>query len=96
MEIRHRTVAIALLVIFGVPAPGKADKIDDYITAQMERLHIPGASLAIVRDTHRQSARVWIRESRAKSTGDERHSLRNRLDFKAVHRRRNNDIGRGR
>ena len=52
MEIRHRTVAIVLLVIFGAPVPGKADKIDDYITAQMERLHIPGASLAIVRDGH--------------------------------------------
>jgi CubicO group peptidase (beta-lactamase class C family) len=52
MEIRHRTVAIVLLAIFGVPVPGKADKIDDYITAQMERLHIPGASLAIVRDGH--------------------------------------------
>jgi len=52
MEIRHHTVAIVLLVIFGAPVPGKADKIDDYITAQMERLHIPGASLAIVRDGH--------------------------------------------
>jgi CubicO group peptidase (beta-lactamase class C family) len=50
MEIRHRAVAIALLVTFGAPAPGKADKIDDYITAQMERLHIPGVSLAIVRN----------------------------------------------
>ena len=44
MEIRHHTVAIVLLVIFGAPVPGKADKIDDYIPAQMERLHIPGAS----------------------------------------------------
>jgi len=50
MELRHRAVAIALLVTFGAPVSGKADKIDDYITAQMERLHIPGASLAIVRD----------------------------------------------
>jgi len=52
MEIRDHTVAIVLLVIFEAPVPGKADKIDDYITAQMERLHIPGASLAIVRDGH--------------------------------------------
>ena len=52
MEIRHRAVAIALLVTFGAPGPGKADKIDDYITAQIKRLHIPGASLAIVRDGH--------------------------------------------
>ena len=32
MEIRHRAVAIALLVTFGAPVPGKADKIDDYIS----------------------------------------------------------------
>ena len=50
MEIRHPAVAIALLVAFGAPVPGKADKIDDYITAQIKRLHVPGASLAIVRD----------------------------------------------
>src|SRR6266496_3694183 len=50
MEIRHPAVAIALLVTFGAPVPGKADKIDDYITAQIKRLHVPGASLAIVRD----------------------------------------------
>lgn len=29
MEIRHPAVAIALLVTFGAPVPGKADKIDD-------------------------------------------------------------------
>ena len=52
MEIRHRAVAIALLVTFGAPVPGKADKIDDYVTAKIKRLHVPGASLAIVRDGH--------------------------------------------
>ncbi len=52
MEIRHRAVAIALLVTFGAPVPGRADKIDDYITGQIKRLHVPGASLAIVRDGH--------------------------------------------
>ncbi len=52
MEIRHPAVAIALLVIFGAPVPGKADKIDDYIIAQIKRLHVPGASIAIVRDGH--------------------------------------------
>jgi len=41
MEIRHPAVAIALLVIFGAPVPGKADKIDDYIIAQIKRLHVP-------------------------------------------------------
>ncbi len=52
MEIRHPAVAIALLVTFGAPVPGKADKIDDYVTAKIKRLHVPGASLAIVRDGH--------------------------------------------
>jgi CubicO group peptidase (beta-lactamase class C family) len=52
MEIRHPAVAIALLVTFGAPVPGKADKIDDYVTAQIKRLHVPGASIAIVRDGH--------------------------------------------
>src|SRR6266516_4261232 len=52
MEIRHPAVAIALLVRFGAPVPGKADKIDDYVTAKIKRLHVPGASLAIVRDGH--------------------------------------------
>jgi CubicO group peptidase (beta-lactamase class C family) len=52
MEIRHPAVAIALLVTFGAPVPGKADKVDDYIIAQIKRLHVPGASIAIVRDGH--------------------------------------------
>jgi CubicO group peptidase (beta-lactamase class C family) len=52
MEIRHPAVAIALLMTFGTPVPGKADKIDDYIIAQIKRLHVPGASLAVVRDGH--------------------------------------------
>jgi hypothetical protein len=47
MEIRHPAVAIALLVTFGAPVPGKADKIDDYVTAKIKRLHVPGASFAM-------------------------------------------------
>jgi CubicO group peptidase (beta-lactamase class C family) len=41
---------IALFVAFGPPVSGKADQIDDYVAAQMQRLHIPGVSLAIIRD----------------------------------------------
>jgi D-alanyl-D-alanine carboxypeptidase len=59
MEIRHPAVAIALLVTFGASVPGKADKIDDYITAQIKGLHVPGASLAIVRDGHITKARGY-------------------------------------
>ena len=59
MEIRHPALAIAFLVTFGAPVPGKADKIDDYVNAQIKRLHVPGASLAIVRDGHISKAQGY-------------------------------------
>ena len=52
INIGRRGVIVALLIAFGTPISGKADEIDDYIAAQMRRLHIPGVSLAIVRDGH--------------------------------------------
>jgi Beta-lactamase len=52
IKIGRPAVAIALFVGFGAPISGKADAIDHYLTSQMQRLHIPGASLAIVRDGH--------------------------------------------
>ena len=50
INIGHRAVIVALLIAFGAPISGKADEIDDYIAAQLQRLHIPAVSLAIVRD----------------------------------------------
>ena len=50
IKIGHRTVVVALLVGLAAPMSSKADQIDDYIATQMQRLHIPGVSLAIVRD----------------------------------------------
>jgi CubicO group peptidase (beta-lactamase class C family) len=50
MSVRPRAVVVALLVGSCAPISAEADKIDDYIAAQMRRLHIPGLSLAIVRD----------------------------------------------
>jgi D-alanyl-D-alanine carboxypeptidase len=50
IRIGRRASVIALLVGLVAPVSGKADEIDHYITAQIQRLHIPGASLAIVRD----------------------------------------------
>jgi CubicO group peptidase (beta-lactamase class C family) len=50
INIGRRAAIVALLIAFGAPISGKADEIDDYIAAQMRRLHIPGVSLAIVRD----------------------------------------------
>lgn len=42
--------ALFLLLITAVPAPVWADKIDDYIKAEMQKRHIPGLSLAVVQD----------------------------------------------
>src|SRR5262245_66202659 len=39
-----------LLLILAATVPSRADKIDDYIRAEMERQHIPGLSLAVVKD----------------------------------------------
>ncbi len=50
IKIGHRAVIIALIVRIAAPISGKGDEIDHYITAQMQRLHIPGVSLAIVHD----------------------------------------------
>ncbi len=50
IKIGHRAVIVALLVGLAAPMSSKADQIADYIAAQMQRLHIPGVSLAIVRD----------------------------------------------
>jgi len=50
IRIARHPVLVALFIGFGLPVSGKADQIDDYILAQMQHLHIPGVSLAIVRD----------------------------------------------
>jgi D-alanyl-D-alanine carboxypeptidase len=50
INIGRRAVIVALLIALGAPISGKADQIDDYFAAQLPRLHIPGVSLAIVRD----------------------------------------------
>jgi CubicO group peptidase (beta-lactamase class C family) len=50
MKIGCSAVLIALLVELAALSPANADEIDDYIVSQMQRLHIPGLSLAIVRN----------------------------------------------
>src|SRR5215831_16152332 len=48
MTARFRATVVALLV--GSCAEiAKADKIDEYVSARMQQLHIPGLSLAVVR-----------------------------------------------
>lgn len=42
--------SLLLLVFFGASLIARADQVDDYITAQMREQHIPGLSLAVIRD----------------------------------------------
>lgn len=46
----HRTITLALLLILCLCASAKADAIDNYIQSRIRSLHIPGLSLAIVRN----------------------------------------------
>ncbi len=50
MTVGSRAGVLALLIGFCAPISTKADNVDDYISARMRQLHIPGLSLAIVRD----------------------------------------------
>ena len=49
---RHiiRTAFVALVLWFAVTVAAKADKIDDYVKAEMQKQHIPGLSLAVVKE----------------------------------------------
>jgi CubicO group peptidase (beta-lactamase class C family) len=46
---RSRIVPFLFLLLFGVAA-ARADKVDDYVRAQMRERHIPGAAIAVVRN----------------------------------------------
>jgi len=50
MTVAFRAGIVALLIGVYAPISTKADNVDDYVSAQMRQLHIPGLSLAIVRD----------------------------------------------
>jgi CubicO group peptidase (beta-lactamase class C family) len=50
MTLASRAGIVALLIGFYAPISAKADNVDDYVSARMRQLHIPGLSLAIVRD----------------------------------------------
>jgi len=50
LKFSRRAVVAALLIGFGAPISAETDKIDDYVSAQMRQLHIPGLSLAIVQE----------------------------------------------
>src|SRR4051812_42673116 len=56
----HRLSKNVVLALVFFPAaafcddlqPSTAAKVDEYVRSQMERLHIPGLSLAVVKDGH--------------------------------------------
>ena len=48
--ITKRVYVLAFVLLFAAGVPVRADKIDDYIKAQMERQHIPGLSLVVIKD----------------------------------------------
>src|SRR5438093_13635129 len=54
MSPRRRRSLIAILLLVGVllaaAAPARADRIDDYIKAEMQKRRIPGLALAVVRN----------------------------------------------
>lgn len=47
---RYCSSIVSLLLLLVAPSTARADEVDDYLRAQMERNHIPGLSVAIVRD----------------------------------------------
>jgi D-alanyl-D-alanine carboxypeptidase len=47
--LRRRGLALVPLILIA-PAAARADEVDDYVAAQMAKRHIPGLSLAVVKD----------------------------------------------
>ncbi len=50
LSVYAQIVAALLLLVCLLPAQARADRVDDYIRERMERRHIPGVALAVVRD----------------------------------------------
>ena len=47
---RKRSPFFALVILVVATVVAKADKIDDYVKAEMQRQHIPGTSVAVLKD----------------------------------------------
>ena len=47
---RKRTPFFALVILVVATVVAKADKVDDYVRAEMQRQHIPGTSIAVLKD----------------------------------------------
>jgi len=46
----QRLSLLAVAMLIALPAAARADQIDDYVRAEMAKQHIPGLSLAVVKD----------------------------------------------
>lgn len=47
---KHLSPLFVILLLLAAPLAAHADKVDDYVQATMKRQHIPGLSLAVVKD----------------------------------------------
>lgn len=47
---KNRSPFFALIILVIASAIAQADKVDDYVKAEMQRQHIPGSSIAVVKD----------------------------------------------
>src|SRR5688572_13112219 len=47
---RKRTPFFALVILLAAAVVAQADKVDDYVKAEMQRQHIPGTSIAVLKD----------------------------------------------
>lgn len=45
-----RTPLLALVILLTATVSVRADKVDDYVKAEMEKQHVPGISLAVIKD----------------------------------------------
>ena len=45
-----RTIFLPLLLLLVIAPAARADKVDDYVKSAMEKQHIPGAAVAVVKD----------------------------------------------
>ena len=47
---RKRTPILALALLFITAVAAQADNVDDYVKAEMQRQHIPGTAIAVIKD----------------------------------------------
>lgn len=46
-----RTHFFAFLLLLAISVAVRADKVDDYVKTQMEKQHVPGVSVVVIKDS---------------------------------------------